>query len=318
MGLFPLFTLNRADMKDKFPILDEFAFHWSFLALDNDKNGFASCKVVVLPVPYDSTTSYHSGAKEGPRAIIEASRYLEDYDLELDSEISEVGIYTLPELESNVDSPFKMAERVTRVSKTVFESGKILAMFGGEHSISLGAISAAAEVHGNLSVLYLDAHGDLRDIYMGSNYSHACTARRILEIVPVVEVGVRSISKEEMEFYHSSKSDNLDIYFCEQTAHAREWNVDAIVEKLTENVYISIDLDVLDPSLMSAVGTPEPGGLDWETITYLINTVCMKRNVVGFDIVELCPPVGPDSCAFIAAKLAYKIMGYITSLDNKR
>jgi agmatinase len=305
-------------MKEKSPIPDDYAFHWSFLALNNDELNFESSRIVVLPVPYDSTTSYRSGAKEGPRAIIEASRYLEDYDLELDCEISDVGIYTLPELDPNVDGPYKMTERVKNVSKAIFESGKILAVLGGEHSISLGAISAAAEMYENLSVLYLDAHGDLRDMYMGSRYSHACTARRVLEIAPVVEVGVRSISKEEIKFYDSSKSKNLDIYFYERTASAESWNVNEVLEKLSENVYISLDLDVLDPSIMSAVGTPEPGGIDWDKITELMITVCRGRNVVGFDIVELCPPAGPSSCAFIAAKLAYKIMGYITSINHKR
>ena len=304
-------------MKEKLPIPDVYAFHRRFLALNYDERNLESSRIVVLPVPYDSTTSYRSGAKEGPRAIIEASRYLEDYDLELNCDISDVGIYTLPELDPNVDSPYNQAERVKNVSKAIFESGKILAMLGGEHSISLGAISAAAEMYQDLSVLYLDAHGDLRDIYMGSSYSHACTARRVLDIAPVVEVGVRSISKEEIKFYESSKSEKLDIYFYERTTSTRSWNVNEVLEKLSENVYISLDLDVLDPSIMSAVGTPEPGGIDWDQITELMHAVCRGRNVVGFDVVELCPPAGPTSCAFIAAKLAYKVMGYITSINHK-
>lgn len=288
---------------------------WSFLALE-DQN-LESSSIVVLPVPYDSTTSYRSGSREGPKAIIDASRYLEDYDIELKSEPSVLGILTLPEIEPNVDGPKAMIKRVKDIVKYFSSLGKIIALFGGEHSISLGAVQAMSETYNDLSVLYLDAHGDLREEYMGSKYSHACTARRILEICPIVEVGVRSISKEEMDFIDDQTNGaDINLYFYDRGETYRSWDVEEIVSKLSRNVYLSIDLDVLDPSFMAAVGTPEPGGLDWERVVDLIRCLCENKNLVGFDIVELSPWNGPPSCAFIASKLAYKTMGYALSRNR--
>ena len=297
---------------------DNFSSHmgntlpWSFLALE-DQN-LESSSIVVLPVPYDSTTSYRSGTNEGPKAIIDASRYLEDYDIELKCEPSSLGILTLPELEPNVDGPKAMINRVKDVVKYFSSLGKIVALFGGEHCISLGAVQAMSETYNDLSVLYLDAHGDLREEYMGSKYSHACTARRILEICPIVEVGVRSISKEEADFIDDqANGSGINLYFYDLGETSRSWDVEEIVSKLSSNVYLSIDLDVLDPSFMAAVGTPEPGGLGWERVLDLIRCLCENKNLVGFDIVELSPSAGPPSCAFIASKLAYKTMGYALS-----
>ena len=287
---------------------------WSFAAVGPQETNLEDCRVVVVPVPYDATTSYRGGAREGPRAIIEASRYMEDYDIELKREIYQVGIYTLPELEPHVGSPADMVKRVQGMVGPFARDGKLLAVLGGEHSISVGVVKALQEVHPGLSVLYLDAHGDLRDEYMGSGFSHACTARRIWEMCPLVEVGVRSISQEEMSFI---REEGIKVYFHGEGGRSASWDVDEVLKDLSNQVYVSIDLDVFDPSLMAAVGTPEPGGPGWEAVLRLLRAVCKERSIVGFDVMELCPGAGPPSCAFIAAKLAYKVMGYATERDIK-
>lgn len=287
---------------------------WSFVAVDPQETNLEDCRVVVVPVPYDATTSYRGGAREGPRAIIEASRYLEDYDIELEREIYRVGIHTLPELEPHIGNPADMIKRVQTLVGPFARSGKLLAVLGGEHSVSVGVVKALHEVHTDLSVLYLDAHGDLRDEYMGSAFSHACTARRIWETCPLVEVGVRSISQEEASFIGEQR---VSVYFHGEGDLTASWNVEDVLKGLSEHVYVSIDLDVFDPSLMAAVGTPEPGGPGWEAVLSLLRVICMERSIVGFDVMELCPNAGPPSCAFIAAKLAYKVIGYATEMDRK-
>ena len=282
---------------------------WSFLAATPEESRPEDCRVVVLPVPYDSTTSYMGGAREGPHAIIQASRHLEDYDIELGRETYQVGIHTLPELEPYVGGPEGMVDRVQAAVEPFARDGKLVAGLGGEHTVSVGAARAFRAVHPELSVLYLDAHADLRDEYMGSPFSHACAARRIWEDCPLVEVGVRSISQEEMDFVNR---EGVRVYFSDEGNSPAAWDAEEIASHLSGQVYVSIDLDVLDPGLMAAVGTPEPGGLSWSAVTDLLRTVCRRRSVVGFDVVELCPWAGPPSCATVAAKLAYKVMGYAT------
>ena len=285
---------------------------WSFLAVGPEETNAEDCRVVALPVPYDGATSYITGTREGPRAIIEASRHLEDYDIELQREVYRAGILTLPELEPYVDSPEGMVDRVQAAVEPFAMDGKLVVVLGGDHSVSVGAVRAFRSVYPDLSVLYLDAHADLRDEYMGSRFSHACTARRIWEECPLVQVGVRSISREEMAFVQQQ---GLRVYFHDEGASPVSWDVEEIASNLSGQVYVSIDLDALDPSLMPAVGTPEPGGLDWNSAIALLRTVCRERSVVGFDIVELCPVAGPPSSSFVAAKLAYKLMGYATQKD---
>ena len=296
-------------MASSHPSAHPISVPWSFLAIAPEETNVEDCRVVVLPVPYDSTTSYMGGTREGPRAIIEASRHLEDYDIELQREVYRVGIHTLPELEPHVGSPEGMVERVQAAVEPFARDGKLVTVLGGEHTVSVGAVKAFRKFHPDLSVLYLDAHADLRDEYMGSRFSHACAARRIWEECPLVEVGVRSISQEEMDFV---RQQGLQIYFHDEGSAPVSWDVEEIASNLSEQVYVSIDLDVLDPSVMAAVGTPEPGGLGWDAVIGLLRTVCKSRSVVGFDVVELCPGAGPPSCSFVAAKLAYKLMGYAT------
>ena len=270
---------------------------------------FDTAKVVVIPVPYDGTAEYKSGAREGPQAIIDASQYLELYDAEMDREISEVGIHTLPEVQPLASGPEFMVERVYGIAKYLIEKGKLWAMLGGEHSLTLGAVKAFHEKYPELSVLQLDAHADLRDQYLGTRYGNASVMRRVWEICPVVQVGIRSFSLEERKFLQQQKKEP---YYAE-ASNSPDF-VPRVISALSSKVYVSIDLDVFDPSIMSAVGTPEPGGLSWQQVLDLLRAVATSKKIIGFDLMELCPPEGPTSCAFLAAKLAYKLIGYATPL----
>ena len=203
-----------------------------------------------------------------------------------------------------------MVDRVEKAVRPVCEEGKLLGLLGGEHTITIGAVKALRKYYPDVSVLYLDAHADLRDEYMGSQWSHACVARRLSEFVPLALVGVRSLSFSEAEFIRDK---NLAVLFWPSGYNDTNSLVDWSLDKLTDDVYISIDLDVLDPSLMSAVGTPEPGGMMWEQITDFLHGIATSRRIVGFDLTELSPDEGPEACSFTAAKLAYKLVGYATN-----
>ena len=294
-----------------YPWLGDAPLQWrTFLDTPPHEDEPANAAVFIIPVPYDSTTSFLSGARDGPAAIIEASRHLEDYDIELDCDISQVGIHTTPELQPRMDGPKSMLAAVRGAVESATSHGKLPVLLGGEHSITIGAVQALAALHPDLSVLYIDAHADMRDNYMGTKWGHASTARRISEVCPLVLAGVRSISAEEKEFIEG------------QGIPTQLWNagspasldgaIELATDHLTENIYISIDLDALDPSIMAGVGTPEPGGLLWHEILALLHAVSHRANIVGFDVVELNPSQGPVSCAFTAAKLAYKLIGYAT------
>lgn len=269
--------------------------------------------VVVIPIPYDSTTSFKSGARHGPRAAISASKQLEEWDIELMRDVSTVGIYTTQEVEPPAQSPEVMIERVRRVTSHFMSQGKLVVLLGGEHTVTIGGVSAALERHPNLTVLYLDAHADLRDEYMGSRWSHACVARRLSERAAVVEVGVRSMSREEAQFIRAS---GVPVFPWPPTVGTDEL-ASSVIERLGPEVYVSVDLDVFDPSIMSAVGTPEPGGITWDDATSLLRRIADRKHVVGFDVVELSPNEGPEACAFTAAKLVYKMIGYATSAERQ-
>lgn len=266
---------------------------------------YQNAKVVVFPVPYSSTTYWNPDTKFGPQALIEASRHMELYDLELNCDIStNLGIYTLDILSPSKNSPLEMVNQVEKVVSQILQDKKFMFMSGGEHSITLGAAKAYAKKFKNLSILYLDAHTDMRDEFEGTKYHHGTVARRISEIpVQLTQAGIRSTSEEEITFLKKHpKTSNI--------FHAPQVPIDQIVETLNENVYISIDLDSLDPSIMPSTGTPEPGGLTWEQETNLMREIGKQRNIVGFDIVEMSPIPGISFPECLAAKLAYKIMGY--------
>ena len=293
----------------------------NFLALPEEQSRLEDARVVVLPVPYDSTTSFKTGAREGPRAMIEASYHLEDYDQELGVDVSQVGIYTAPWLEPHMEGPRHMVERVRAAAQPFVEAGKIVGLLGGEHTISIGSVGALAEAQPELSVLYLDAHGDLRDQYMGTGWGHASVARRLCEICPVVQVGVRSLCIEEVDFI---EAEGVNTTFWPPSGSQSEAGWDGVrpgyfanvIADLSRNVYISVDLDVFDPAIMSAVGTPEPGGMGWYEVTSLLRAVAEERNIVGFDITELSPSQGPAACSYTGAKLAYKLVAYATCLTG--
>ncbi len=282
----------------------------TFLDTPPDEGDPERAGVFVISAPYDGTTSFKAGARQGPAAIIEASRHLEDYDLELDRDVSEIGIYTAPALTPDVSGPDGMMANVRAAVGSAARRGKLTALLGGEHSVSVGAVQAYAEIYDDLSVLYLDAHADMRDCYMGSRWGHASAARRISEICPVTLIGVRSVSAGEMRFV---RDNGIAAHFRREQAGDDVGDAIAVaLGSLSGNVYVSVDLDVMDPSVMAAVGTPEPNGFLWEEVTALLRAVAGERNVVGFDLVELSPGEGPAACAFTAAKLAYRMMGYAT------
>lgn len=281
----------------------------SFLSLSAKEADLATAKVVLVPVPYDSTTTYKTGTRDGPLELLRASAHLEDFDHELGIDVAAIGIHTTPFLEPVLDSPQAMIDRVRKTVQPFIEQKKIVGLLGGDHTITLGSIQAYRALYPNLSVLYFDAHGDLRDSYMGSKWGHANVARRISEICPIVEVGVRSISKEEAGFIEKS---NVHVFFMNSVDPKPPSHLDVLAALPSPKVYISVDLDCLDPSLMPAVGTPEPGGLSWSQLTGLIEAIGKERDIVGFDVVELSPDLGPFSCSFTAAKLAYKMIAYAT------
>ena len=298
---------------------------FSFLGLAGEAAALDDARVVMLPVPYDSTTTFKAGARHGPRAIIEASYHLEDYDHELDADVSAVGIHTAPSLEPHMDGPRRMLDRVRDAVGQFLDMGKLVGLLGGEHSLTLGHVEALARRYPDpasgegLTVLYLDAHADLRDEYMGTRWGHASVARRVGELCPVVQVGVRSLSQDEMSFVRDGGV-STTFWPPESGYGGRDgpWPelVNGIVERLSRDVYITVDLDVFDPAVIPAVGTPEPGGMDWNQVTGLLRAVGERRRVVGFDVSELSPDLGPPASAYVAAKLAYKLVAYATLLPG--
>ena len=279
---------------------------YNFLALPYEQSRLDKAKAVLIPVPYDSTTSFRGGARDGPNAIIQASNGLEDYDAELDLDVSQVGIATTAALEPHMGGPEKMAQRVRAAVARYLSMGKLVGVMGGEHSLTAGAVQAHADVYPDLSVLYLDAHADLRDEYMGTSWGHASGARRVFDVCPLVLAGVRSMSQEESSFI---KANSVPVFSWPSGLDQPAFNRD-IIDLLSPSVYITVDLDVLDPALMPAVGTPEPGGMDWIQLTGLLKDVAQRRRIVGFDVCELSPGDGPPACSYTAAKLVYKLVAY--------
>jgi agmatinase len=277
-----------------------------FAAVPPPYSVFDRAKVVILPVPYESTTEWRGGARDAPQAIIDASRYLEMYDLELDRETYTVGIHTLPELEVVMSGGEGMIQRVYQIARELVQKGKFVVMLGGEHSLSLATVRAFKETFPQLSVLQFDAHADLRDEYLGTKYGQACVMRRVSELCPIVQVGIRSLCKEEKQFLDANR---MTPFYMSTVAEDKDL-VSHIAASLSEDVYVTIDVDVFDPSIMPAVGTPEPGGMQWQQVLDILKSIADRKHVVGFDLMEFCPGEGPISCAFTLAKLAYKFIGY--------
>jgi agmatinase len=282
-----------------------------FTGLGAEFTGLERSEIAILPVPYDGTSTWIKGADKGPFAIIEASPALEFYDIDTDYEVYKHGIHTLKALKT-ARRPEKMAEDVRKAVAGLIKAGKYVVMLGGEHSISAGSIKAFSERYKDLSVLQLDAHSDLRDEYEGSRYNHACVMARAREIAPIVQAGIRSMDPSEKK-----NMDRSRVFFAKDIVGRKGW-IRKAVSKLSKNVYVTIDIDVLDSSVMPSTGTPEPGGLFWYDVVDLLKAVAREKKVVGFDLVELCPSPNNRACDFLAAKLVYVFLTYIFSSGKKR
>ena len=268
---------------------------------------YRDSQIVILPVPYDATSTWMKGSDKGPDAILEASVNLEFYDVETSSEAHMKGIHTVEPVFEN-ETPEKLVNAVYNRTLELLSDGKFPVIIGGNHTVAIGSVKAFSESFDNLSVLQLDAHSDLRQSYEGSRFNHACAMARAREYAPVVQVGIRSMAAEELQ-----TADPGRIFYSHQLYYDKtQYNKAA--DLLTENVYITIDLDVFDPSIMPSTGTPEPGGPEYFEILHFLRDVIKRKNVVGFDIVELCPSPGNKVPDFIAAKIIYQILSYRFSM----
>jgi len=290
----------------------------SFGGIPDKYSSWKKALFVVVPFPIDLTTTYVSGTRNGPRALIEASGHMELFDEENKIEPYRAGIFVSTEIPVLTTGPLAMLKELEKRIKAVTRAGRFPVIVGGEHSGTCGAVSALKKKYGDLTVLQFDAHADLRDSYLGTPWNHACVGRRIVDSgAKLVQVGVRSISEEEDRFLR--RAENVKTYYASEVRESLADVTRGIVSSLSGNVYISIDLDVFDPGIMPAVGTPEPGGLDWfEVIDILRDVMRADCNIVGFDIMELSPIPGIVAPEFLAAKLCYRLMGWILAKRQEK
>jgi agmatinase len=260
-------------------------------------------KIVLIPVPYDGTSTWQKGADKGPEAFLSASENMELYDIETDTEVYKQGVYLADAVTEN-SSPEAMVDAVHQATKKYIKKNKFVTIFGGEHSISIGTIRAFNEMYPSLTVLQLDAHADLRKSYEGSKCNHACAVYEASQTTNLIQVGIRS-----MDIIEKTVMDEEKTYFAHDMAVDDTW-MDSAIDQMTDNVFITIDLDAFDPSILPSTGTPEPGGLLWYETLEFLKQVFEEKNVVGFDIVELCPNPEEKSSDFLAAKLYYKMLSY--------
>jgi len=287
---------------------------FNFGGLPPAYSGWENARVVILPVLYDLTSTYIPGSRRGPLAILEASTHLELFDEELKVETFQIGIHTLDPMEAVACGPEEMVRQVRFCVQKVLDAGKFLVLLGGEHTLTLGAAQALKDKYPQVSFLQLDAHADLRDEYEGTRFSHACVGRRLSELGPLVQVGIRSLSKEENDYL---KESSVITFWGYQLEDLTSW-AEKVCAALTSQVYVTIDLDVLDPAIMPAVGTPEPAGLTWKSLAGLLRLLARKKEIVGFDVVELTPIPGLTSPEFLAAKLIYRFLGEIFADSLKK
>lgn len=260
-------------------------------------------KIVLLPVPYDGTSTWRKGADKGPEAFLHASENMELYDIETNSEVYKEGIYLADAITEN-SSPDAMVQKVEEQVLNYIKRNKFVTLFGGEHSISIGSIRAFNRSFENLTVVQIDAHADLRASYQGSKYNHACALYEANQTTNLIQVGIRSMDRIERAAMNEE-----NVFFAHEIVNDAYW-MDQAIENMTDNVYITIDLDGLDPSIVPATGTPEPGGLLWHETLDFLRSIFSEKNVVGFDIVELCPNPQDHASDFLAAKLYYKMLSY--------
>jgi agmatinase len=283
-------------------------YPYNFGGLKKEFSELSTSKYVVFLIPYEATTTFGKGTKRGPQAIIEASRNMEFFDEETFSSGYLTGIHTTEDLLFEDINPQKMVETVYEAANDFLSKGKFLISIGGEHSISFPLFKAHKDLHGEIGVLQIDAHLDLRGNYEGTPFSHACVMRRIYEHCQnVVQVGIRSLSEEEGDFIKNYKG---KIFWAREISNNLDW-IDEVVKSLPEKVYLTFDVDGLDPSIMPATGTPEPGGLFYYDTLKMLKKVVEERNVIGADFVELAPIAGQPSSDFLVSKLIYKLICYL-------
>jgi agmatinase len=285
----------------------------NFLGLPPEHSSFDGSRALILPVPYDATTSYRGGTKDGPQAILDSSLQVELYDRELDDEPAlRWGVHTLPALAPDLSSPEATINGITEAVAELAQSGKLLCVLGGEHSLSVGVARGLRQSLGDFVTVQLDAHCDLRDEYDGTPYSHACAARRICEFSPITQFGIRSLSAEEAAFLRDHP-DRATAFFADAMQQDRDKSyLKALAERVRgQRVFLTIDLDALDPAIMPATGTPEPGGLGWYETLDILRAITDNAEVIGFDCVELSPIPGLHAPDFLAAKLVYKTLSLI-------
>ncbi|HTX15519.1 MAG TPA: agmatinase [Candidatus Baltobacteraceae bacterium] len=282
----------------------------NFGGLSEEHSLYETSRAVIFPVPLERTTTYEHGTRNGPAAILKASQNMELYDEELELEpYKEIGIHTLPPIDTMDGTLDEVITELFTAQCGLMDDDKFPVALGGEHSLTPPLVSAVAKKYKNLSVLQIDAHADLRDEYQGNPASHACAMRRVIEFCPAVQVGIRSLSIEEAQAIPHLRT---KIYWANDIVRAplKAW-IAKVLADLSPNVYLTIDLDGFDPSIIPATGTPEPGGLDWHQVTSLVRAVAQHKKIVGMDVVELLPQPGEHASDFLAAKLIYKCLGYI-------
>jgi len=291
--------------------MKELGIKQNFLAIDKKYSNYKDSQIVVVSAPLEKTVSYGKGTARGPKEILNASHYVEFFDEELNSELCfERGICTLPELKLSKLPISKSIEKIYKEVAKHIDAGKFVVTLGGEHSLSVAPIKAHHERFENLSILQIDAHSDLRESYEGSKYSHASVMARVAEFnTKIVQVGIRAQSKEESDF---RKKNNIRTFYSREIKlgmYGDNWQ-ELVSRSLTDNVYITFDVDGFDPSFLTATGTPEPGGLFWDETMNLLKIIGLDKNIVGLDVVELAPSKSHTSSSFVAAKLVYKMLNY--------
>jgi agmatinase len=297
----------------------EFPFHYDhgaplvFGGALPHRRSFDESQAVVLPIPVDRTTSYVGGTRNGPHEILQASSHMELWDEEMQADVHGVGIFTLPEMELPFGEMQPLVDEIERVAYEVIARDKFLIALGGEHSITPPLVSATARRHSKLSLLQIDAHADMRDAYMGTIHNHACAMRRCLEFASITQVAIRSLSTEEAEALPRLGS---KVFYDHSMRRDPKW-MEAVVDTLGDTVYVTIDVDGMDPAIMPATGTPEPGGLSWPEITALLRLTAERRRIVAADVVELSPIPGMVAPSFLCARLVYKLLTYCFASDPR-
>lgn len=276
----------------------------TYAGIPDEFHALEKAKVVLQTVAYDGTSTWGKGAEKGPEAFLKASENMELYDIETESEVYRKGIHLMDDLDLTTLSPSGMYDKLKARTSEMLAMDKMPTFFGGEHSITIPILDAFMEKYKNLSVLHIDAHADLRETYEGTPYNHACAVHRASKYANLVQIGIRSMDSSEEEYMDREKT-----FFAHDIYDNTYWRNEALA-RLTSPVYITFDLDAFDPSILPATGTPEPGGLDWYSTLEFLRMVFNRKDVVGFDIVELCPNEYSKASDFLAAKLYYKMLSY--------